>query len=269
MTKGGKTKVSGAKAGKGRKAPAAAGSAIREARIDLACALRWAARLGLNEGVCNHFSLALPGSADRYLLNPHGVLWSEMKASDLLVVDGGGNLIEGKHAMEATAFFIHSRIHRARPDATAVLHTHMPYATAITTLEGGRLEMVNQNSLRFFGVVAYDEEEGGYRGFALDDAEGDRMARALLDKRVLFLANHGVIVVGTDVATAFDDLYYLERAAMTQVLAAQTGGRLKHVGDNLARETFMQAESGRAHYARMHFNALRRKLDADEPQYKR
>lgn len=270
MASGKVTRKSGGKVKAGKlAAPAKASSAIREARIDLACALRWAARFGLNEGVCNHFSLAVPGTTDRYLLNPHGVLWSDMSASDLLVVDAEGRLIEGKHAMEATAFFIHSRIHRARPDAAAVLHTHMPYATALTSLEGGRLEMVTQNSLRYVGMIAYDEDEGGYRGLALDDAEGDRMARALLDKRILFLANHGVVVVGPDVATAFDDLYYLERAAMVQVMAAMTGRKLKHIGDNLARETFLQMESCRIHYAHTHFTALRNKLDKDEPAYKR
>jgi ribulose-5-phosphate 4-epimerase/fuculose-1-phosphate aldolase len=245
-------------------------AALREARVALACALRWAARLGLSEGVCNHFSLAVPGDGERYLINPHGIHWSEMRASDLLLVDGGGAVLEGDaEALEATAFYIHSRVHRARADARCVLHTHMPYATALTSLEGGRLEPVTQNALRFVGIVAYDEEEGGYRGLALDESEGDRMARALTDKRVLFLANHGVIVVGPDLATAFDDLYYLERAAQTQVMAAMTRGKLKRVGDNLARETFMQMDKIRAHYAMMHFAALRRKLDREEPDYRR
>jgi ribulose-5-phosphate 4-epimerase/fuculose-1-phosphate aldolase len=243
---------------------------LREARAGLACALRWAARFGLSEGVCNHFSLALPGASERYLINPHGVHWSEMRASDLLLVDGGGTVLEGdKDTLEATAFYIHSRVHRARADARCVLHTHMPYATALTTLEGGRLEPVCQNALRFVGITAYDEDEGGYRGLALDESEGDRMAKALTDKRVLFLANHGVIVVGPDLATAFDDLYYLERAAQVQVMAAMTGGKLKRVGDNLARETFMQMDKIRTHYAAMHFNALRRVLDREAPDYRR
>ena len=88
-------------------------------------------------------------------------------------------------------------------------------------------------------------------------------------KRVLFLANHGVIVVGPDLATAFDDLYYLERAAQVQVTAAMTGGALKRVGDNLARETFMQMDKLRTHYAAMHFNALRKVLDREAPDYRR
>src|SRR5262245_60453913 len=246
------------------------GSALREARIALACALRWAARLGMSEGVCNHFSAVVPGDGERYLINPHGIHWSQMRASHMLLVDGAGKVLEGDAALlEATAFHIHSRVHRARADARCVLHTHMPYATALTSLEGGRLEPVCQNAMRFVGITAYDEDDGGYRGLALDAEEGDRMAKALTDKRVLFLANHGVIVVGPDIATAFDDLYYLERAAQTQVLAAMTGGRLKRVGDNLARETFMQMDKLRSHYAAMHFGALGKVLDREAPDYKR
>ena len=96
----------------------------------------------------------------------------------------------------------------------------MPYATALTLTVPGRLEMVEQNALRFADDIAYDDE---YNGLVVDDAEGDRIARVLGDKRVLFLANHGVIVAGRTVAEAFDALYYLERACRLQVLARATG----------------------------------------------
>lgn len=257
-------KTSAAKTSRKRVAP----SPTAQARLDLAAALRWAARMGLNEGVCNHFSLAVPGQEDRYFVNPHALHWDEIRASDLIVVDGEGNLVEGDHAIEKTAFFIHSRLHRARPDARCVLHTHMPYATALTMIEDGRLEPCIQTALRFHGVVAYDTDVGGYNGLALDTAEGDRMARALGDKRVLFLANHGVIVVGPDVATAFDDLYYLERAAQAQVLAMSTGRRLKLVGDNIARSVQQQIEADLPVYARNHFEALKRLLDRDAPDWR-
>jgi ribulose-5-phosphate 4-epimerase/fuculose-1-phosphate aldolase len=237
---------------------------VREARLDLAAAFRWAARLGFHEGTCNQFSLAVPGSDDRYLINPHGPHFSEMRASDLLVVDGAGRLVEGRYPIEATAFFIHSRIHKARPEAACVLHTHMPYATALTAIEGGRLEMCGQNALRFFGKVGYDDE---YRGLALDEAEGDRMVRALGENRVLFLQNHGVIVVAPTVAQAFDDLYYLERAAQLQVLAMSTGRTLKLVPDAVAAATCRQMEQQYELYASVHFDALRRMLARDEPDF--
>lgn len=252
----------------GRRRPAPP-SPVAQARIDLAAALRWAARLGLNEGVCNHFSLTVPGTEDLYLVNPHALHWHEIRASDLIVVDGQGRTVEGDLTIEATAFYIHSRIHRARPDAKCVLHTHMPYATALTMIQGGRLEPCVQSALRFYGVVAYDTDVGGYNGLALDTAEGDRMAKALGDKRVLFLENHGVIVVGPDVATAFDDLYYLERAAQAQVLAMSTSRPLKLVGDNIARTVQQQIAADLPVYARNHFEALKRLLDRDDPDWRR
>jgi ribulose-5-phosphate 4-epimerase/fuculose-1-phosphate aldolase len=263
MPKATKKTHSTAPAQRGTLTPAA------QARLDLAAALRWAARLGLNEGVCNHFSLKVPGAEDRYLVNPHALHWDEITASDLIVVDGKGNHIEGRHTIEPTAFFIHSRLHRARPDAKCVLHTHMPYATALTMIDSGRVEPCIQSALRFYGVIAYDRDVGGYNGLALDDAEGDRMANALGDKRVLMLENHGIIVVGPNVAAAFDDLYYLERAAQAQVLAMSTGRKLKLVGDNTARAVQQQIERDIPVYSTNHFEALKRLLDRDAPDWRR
>ena len=237
----------------------------RDARRDLVCALRSAARLDLSEGVCNHFSLALPGKAGQFLINPQGLHWSEVTPADLIVVDGEGRHVSGKHRVEPTAFFIHGRIHRANPRAQCVLHTHMPYATALTIVEGGELAWASQNALRFHGRVAYDNE---YNGLALDEAEGDRMAGKLRDADVLFLANHGVIVCGPSVAYAFDDLYYLERACMLQVLAHGTGKPLRLVPAKIAAatRTQMDAERGQADY---YLAALKRILDRDEPGWSR
>src|SRR2546421_10048955 len=167
----------------------------RAARVDLAAAFRLAVRLDLHEGVCNHFSVMLPPLANegsRFLLNAYGLHWSEVTASNLLALDAEGRILAGEGEYEKTAFCIHSRIHVANPQAACVLHTHMPYATALTLLEVGRLEMVEQNALRFYDDIAYDDI---YNGLVLDNAEGDRLAQALGSKRVMFLANHGVIVV--------------------------------------------------------------------------
>src|SRR5678815_4449157 len=174
-------------------------------RIDLAAAFRLAVRLDLHEGVCNHFSVKLP-DGKRFLLNRYGLHWSEVTASNLLALDAQGRVLAGEGEYEKTAFYIHSRIHLGNPHAACVLHTHMPHATALTLLEGGRLEMVEQNALRFHDDIAYDDT---YNGLVVDTAEGDRLTQVLGSKRVMFLANHGVIVVGPTVAEAFDSLYYL------------------------------------------------------------
>ncbi len=245
------------------------GDPIGDARRHLAAAFRWAARLGFHEGTCNHFSLKVPGREDRYLINPHGLHFSEIRASDLLLVDGAGRVLEGKLPIEPTAFFIHSRIHRANRDAKCVLHTHMPYATALTMLEGGRLEPCLQTCLRFYGRVGYDDDLGGYNGLVLDEEEGDRICRALGSNRVLMLSNHGVIVAAPTVAEAFDDLYYLERAAQAQVIAMSTGRKLRLVGDNVAARTRDQMLKDAELYARVHFTALCRILDREAPDYAR
>jgi ribulose-5-phosphate 4-epimerase/fuculose-1-phosphate aldolase len=235
----------------------------RAMRVDLAAAFRLAVRLDLHEGVCNHFSAMLP-DGKRFLLNRYGLHWSEVSASNLLALDGAGNVLEGEGEIEKTAFYIHSRIHLGNPRATCVLHTHMPYATALTLLENGRLEMVEQNALRFHDDIAYDDE---YNGLVVDNAEGDRLARVLGAKRVVFLANHGVIVVGPTVAEAFDALYYLERACRLQVLARSMGGKLRAVRPEVVRETYRLILNDTPKYAGAHFEALKRMLDREEPTY--
>lgn len=237
-----------------------------QARVDLAAALRLAERFGLHEGICNHFSCALNEAGDRFLLNPWGVHWSQVKAGDLLLLDGEGRVLEGAGEVERSAFCIHSQVHRQNPRARCVLHTHMPYATSLTAIEDGRLLPVNQNALRFYGDVAYDDD---YGGLAEDVAEGARIADAMKGKRVLFMANHGVLVVGPTPAQAFNDLYYLERACQVQVLAMSTGRPLRLVGDNLAAQTFTRDGPEGDPYAERHFAALKTLLEAEDASYAR
>jgi ribulose-5-phosphate 4-epimerase/fuculose-1-phosphate aldolase len=238
---------------------------VTQARLDLTTALRTAARQGLNEGVCNHFSMTVPGRGDLFLVNPQGLHWSEITPSDLVIADGDGNIIEGKYPVEPTAFHIHARIHGGNSGAVVVLHTHMPYATALTSIRDGRLEMCTQNAFRYWGRIAYDD---AYNGVALSADEGDRMCGAMAGKDILFLRNHGVIVSGPTVAQAYDDLYYLERAAMVQVLAMQTGRPLLTIDDALAEHTAKQM-AGESQQALLHFESLKRMLDRDEPGWSR
>src|SRR5919199_3778784 len=235
------------------------------ARIDLAAAFRLAVRLDLHEGVCNHFS-AMLADGRTFLLNRYGLHWSEVTASNLLALDAAGRIVAGDGEYEKTAFWIHSRLHLAHPHAACVLHTHMPYATALTLLEDGRLEMIEQNALRFHDDIAYDDI---YNGLVVDETEGDRLAQVLGDKRVLFLANHGVIVVGATIAEAFDSLYYLERACRLQVLARMMGGKRRPVRPEVVERTYRLLRQDAPQYAGAHFSALKRILDREEPAYSR
>ena len=235
--------------------------AADQGRIDLAAALRWATRLQLNEGVCNHFSLEL--ETDRFLINPQGLHWSEVTAADILLVDGAGQVLDGRHSLEPTAFFIHSWIHRLNSHARCIMHTHMPYATALTLVESGRLQWCNQNTLRFWDRVAYDDD---YKGLALDETEGRRIASAMHGKDVLFSASHGVTVVAANVAWAFDDLYYLERACMHQVLATQAaaGKPLRHIAAELCEQVGRQI-AGERQQSDLFFDSVKRILSREEP----
>jgi ribulose-5-phosphate 4-epimerase/fuculose-1-phosphate aldolase len=228
--------------------------AVRALRNDLALALRAAAHHGLGEGVCNHFSVVLPQRPDWFLLNPRGLHWSEVQGHDIVLVDADGQRLAGVHAVEPTAMFIHAAVHRIGGKA-CVLHTHMPYATALTLTDQRGLDTtLSQNAMRFHGRVAVDD---AYNGLALDAGEGERIARAMGAADIAFLGNHGVIVCGQKVGWAFDDLYYLERACLHQVLAQSTGRPLKPVQPELAARVAAQT-AGERMQSDLFFASLRR-----------
>jgi len=229
-------------------------AAVQRLRTDPALALRAAAFHGLAEGVCNHFSIELPDGSGRFLLNPRGLLWSEVQADDIVMVDGDGRQLAGRHPVEPTAMFIHAAIHRicAQP---CVLHTHMPNATALAlTIDRALDTTLSQTAMRFHGRIAVDEH---YNGVALDASEGERIARSMRGADVAFLANHGVVLCGTRIDHAYDDLYYLERACMAQVLAQSTGRPLAPVDPALAQRVREQTLGERAQ-SELFFEALRR-----------
>lgn len=225
-------------------------------RADLALALRAAFHHGLAEGVCNHFSVALPDGSDRFLINPRGLSWDEVGAKDIVMVDAAGEKLAGRHEVEPTAMFIHAGVHRIARK-TCVLHTHMPHATALTLTAARALDTtLSQTAMRFHGRLAVDP---AYNGLALDAAEGDRIARAMNGADVVFLANHGVIVCNARMDYAFDDLYYLERACQAQVIAMSTGAKLMPVDGALAAKVAAQME-GESLQSTLFFEALRRRF---------
>lgn len=239
--------------------------AIQEARRDLAACFRMAARLGLQEGICNHFSALVPGHDGLMLVNPYGWAFEELTASRLLVCDFQGNVLAGEGRPEATAFYIHARLHMRHPRAVAAFHTHMPNATALSMTEGPPLLFAGQTALKFFGRVAVDED---YNGLALDEREGDRIAAAMGEADIGFLKNHGVMVVGPTIAEAWDDLYYLERAAEVQLKAMASGRPLKPVAPAIAQAACQQMLQGNADSARLHLESVKRQLRRLEPDYR-
>ena len=234
----------------------------QQARLDLAVAFRSAARLNMHEAVANHFSVAISDYAQKFLINPAGRHFSRMRASDLLLVDMDARDfgISAGRVVDPTAINLHGQIHKLVPDARCVLHTHMPYTTVLACLQDFEFLMLDQNACRFYNRIAYDRD---YAGMALEVSEGERVAKLLGRSRsVLFLANHGVIVVGKTVAEAFDELYYLEKASQLQVLAMSTGHELELIPNETAAMVCKQwLEYPNA--AEYHLAALTEILDRD------
>ena len=237
---------------------------VNAARIDLAACFRMAARLGLQEGICNQFSAKVPGRDELFLVNPYGLAFEEITASSLLICDFNGNVIAGEGKPEATAFYIHARLHLKLPRAKAAFHTHMPYATALSMIEGEPLAYAGQTSLKFYGRTAIDSD---YNGLALDEREGDRIAASMGNADIIFMRNHGVMVLGPTIAEAWDDLYYLERAAEVQVKAMSTGRPLIPVDPEVAKEAAAQMREGDPESARLHLESVKRILAKSQPEF--
>ena len=152
---------------------------------------------------------------------------------------------------------------RRVPHARCILHVHPPYATALASLADPELKPIDQNTARFYNRVHIDL---GFGGIADDKAEGERLARALGNKSVMMMGNHGVLVAGTTVAEAFDDLYFLERSCRTMVLAYSTGQKLNIMPPEIAEKTARGWEDYKG-MAYAHFDELKRKLDRKDPSY--
>lgn len=240
---------------------------VAQARVDLAAAFRWAARLGMHEAIANHFSVAVSDDGRQFLLNPVGSHFSRMRASELLLLDAGNpQALAGDNAPDPTAWHLHAELHQRLPRARCILHTHMAHATALCCLQDFEFLMLDQNACRFHGRIAYDRD---YAGMALDSAEGARVA-ALMDrgKSVLFMGNHGVIVVAPSVAQAFDELYYLEKASQLQLLALSSGRPLALIPNDIAARAGAQWQHYPTQLSALHFKALTDILDQEEPDYK-
>ena len=241
-----------------------------QARVDLAAAHRIAVSHGFSEGIFNHFTLAVPGKDDRYYQIPFGLHWSEVTATCLMEIGYDGEVLSGEGEVERSAFCIHAPIHRLVPQHACVLHTHMPFASALARLEEPRLAALGQTEIGFLDTIAYDDE---YTGLAMNPTEGERLARVLGPERsVLVMANHGILACGKTVAEAYDRLYYFERACQVQLYAMWTGRPLKEVPAHIVARTLRQyADSpsyGGKPACEHHFAALKRLLDRSEPDYK-
>ncbi|MFQ3590132.1 MAG: class II aldolase/adducin family protein [Chloracidobacterium sp.] len=191
-----------------------------QARVDLAAMYRLTALHGWDDLVFTHISMRVPGADHHFLINPYGLLFEEVTASNLVKIDLTGQIVmETPYRINPAGFTIHGAIHAAREDARCVFHTHTPHGIAVAAQADGLLP-ISQQSLFALATLGYHD----YEGVALNEEEKPRLVADLGDKQILVLRNHGLLTVGRTAAEAFLLMYVVESACRIQVLA-QSGGR--------------------------------------------
>ncbi len=236
---------------------------LTEARLDLAAVFRWTARESMHEGVANHFSFSVSDDGQQFLMNPYGVHFSRMKASDLLLLNACDRLDDYDENVDPTAWWIHGAMHRNNPQARCIIHLHSKYATALSALKDPSLPAIDQTTCRFHNRVTVDT---GFDGMGLDD-EAERLSQRLGNKRLMMMGNHGFLCVGETPALAFDLAYHYERGCRTYITALSTGAPLSLLSDRIAEKTARQWEQYDTS-VKKHLSAIRSILDEQEPDYR-
>ena len=236
-----------------------------EARVNLAAAYRLVAMYGWDDLVFTHISARVPGPEHHFLINPYGLLFEEVTASNLVKVDLDGNkIMESPHPVNPAGFVIHSAIHAARPDALCVMHTHSLHGVAVSAQQGGLLPL-SQQSLFVLASLGYHN----YEGVALRDDEKPRLVNDLADNMFLILRNHGILTVGQNPAEAFLAMYIMESACRVQILAQAGGGALINVHEQIVagmKAAFAAVTKGMG--ADIAWPALLRKLDRKDASFR-
>ena len=237
----------------------------RDMRIDLAACYRLIAHFGMDDLVYSHITARVPGARNLYLLNPYGLMYSEITASSLVKVDDDGNPAEPTdYPVNRPGFVvIHGAVHRARPDVACVLHCHSHAATAVSCLEEGLLPLT-QGALQFYDRVAYHT----YENMAFDDEQSARLVADLGDKQVMLMRNHGQLTAGRTVAEAFSLAYFLEEACRLQLEIMQSGGRMILMSDEVGKRVAGQYEKQVVPPEEREWPALLRLLDRIDPSFR-
>jgi ribulose-5-phosphate 4-epimerase/fuculose-1-phosphate aldolase len=234
-----------------------------QTRVDLAAAYRLVAHFGWDDIIFTHISARVPGTHD-FLINPYGLLFTEITASNLVKVDLDGKIVEPTpYFINPAGFTIHSAVHAAREDVGCVLHLHSVAGVAVSCQEHGLLPL-NQTAMLLNDQVAYHE----YEGIALDLEERPRLVADLGQKSAMLLRNHGTLTVGASVHEAFLTMYFLERSCATQVAALAGGTPLHYPSDAVQELVRKQAAYGASAAAKLAWDPLLRLLDKKDASYK-
>lgn len=240
-----------------------------EARVNLAACFRLADHYGMSDMIYTHITARAPDNPNHFLLNLHGLLFNEMTASSFMKVDVEGNIlakpeVDHGYGLHTAAFVIHSAIYKARPDVTAVMHTHTIAGMAVSSLKCGFLPLT-QTSHRFYPRLAYHDFNGPER----DPSERENLARHLADKDVMILRNHGLLTVGASIPETFNRMYGLERSCQAQLTAMACNTELNTLSESVvAKSTAMYAPGAVRPYGLLEWPALLRLLDRKDPSYR-
>lgn len=234
------------------------------AREDLAACYRLCVHYRMTDMIYNHISLRVPGRHDQFLINPFGLLYSEVSASNLIKVDIEGRVVENT-TLEANpaGFVIHAAVHKARPDVDCVFHTHTRAGVAVSAQRDGLLP-ISQHAMRFHNRVGYHD----YEGIALDTDEQRRLVADLGPHKVLILRNHGLLTAGATVRDAFEEMYYLELACQIQLDATAAGTPLVRPPEAVCEHAAQQFANSNSYIRNRDWQALRRMLDQHDPSYR-
>ena len=238
-----------------------------ELRVQLAAAYRLVEHFGWNESIYGHLTVRVPGPERHFLINPYGLRYGEVTASNLVKIALSGEIVgRSEWPVNAAGFAIHGAIHKAAPDAHCVMHTHSPAGMAVAALECGLLP-ISMDATLFHGMVGYHE----YEGAVVSEDEKARLVRDLGRNRALILRNHGLVTVGRTIPEAFLYLHRLETACKTQVDALAMNSALVHVPEEVCETSLRQIDEFSQHVGdigTLEFQAFMRMLDQEDAGFR-
>ncbi|MBD8495806.1 class II aldolase/adducin family protein [Pseudomonas syringae] len=209
-----------------------------QSRCELAALYRLIAYYRMTDLIDTHITLRVPGPRRHFLINRYGVAFEKMRASDLVLIDLEGQVVDEHYPdgrVNAAGFIIHSAIHEARPDLHCIIHTHTASGMAVAAQRDGLLPLT-QHALKFYGNLAYHS----YEGIALSLEERQRLVADLGPHKAMILRNHGLLAAGGSAAAAFHEIHFLERACQAQIQAMSAGVALSIPSEEVCRHTAAQ-----------------------------
>ncbi|MCE4060300.1 class II aldolase/adducin family protein [Pandoraea sputorum] len=248
----------------GRKAATVMSDEERRVRVDLAACYRLVALNGWDDLIYTHISAMVPGEPGHFLINPFGLAFDEVTASNLVKITMDGEIVgESEHPVNVTGFALHGAVHAARADAVCVMHLHNTAGIAVSIQPHGLLP-ISQHALRFHERIGYHD----YEGLAFSPSEGERLVTSLGAHPAMLLRNHGTLSVGRTVAEAFVLMATLVKACEIQLQALAGGAAPNLPSPAVQDKTAIQLEDGGAIEGVLEWPALLRKLDRIDASFR-